>query len=229
MGEGCAFEGMTEAIAAGKVRFPAFTSHDIPFAMQVMREGKYDAVQLCFNYVDDEAAKEAIPLAKELDMGFIAMKPFGGGLLHNANTTIKYLSQFDNIIPDPGIEKLSEMEEIVQIIESGEKFTAEDAATVEKMKAELGSRWCHKCDYCKPCAQGINISSVLTMESMVKRLPYARVMTFLEENMANASGCTQCGECMPRCPYNLNIPMLIKEKLIIWNEYLNSNKQIFSH
>ena len=84
MSEGGAYEGLTEAIRVGKVRFAAFSSHSIPTAMEIMREGKFAAVQLPFNYVDDEAAKEAIPLAKELDTGFIAMKPFGGGQLSDA-------------------------------------------------------------------------------------------------------------------------------------------------
>ncbi|MCL2159939.1 MAG: aldo/keto reductase, partial [Oscillospiraceae bacterium] len=111
-GEGGAYEGLMEAVRAGKVRFPAFSSHNIPLSIEIMREGKFAAVQLPFNYIDDEAAKEAIPLAKELDMGFIAMKPFGGGLLGDARLSIGYLSQFEGIVPDPGIEKLSEIEEI---------------------------------------------------------------------------------------------------------------------
>jgi len=171
--EGGAYEGLMEAVRAGKVRFPAFSSHSIPFAIRIMKEGKFAAVQLPFNYIDDEAAKEAIPLAKELDMGFIAMKPFGGGLLSDVKLSIKYLACFDSIVPDPGIEKLSEMEEIVRIIDSGEKFTEADATTIEKIKAELGDHWCHRCDYCQPCPQSAVISTVLVVESSIKRLSYA--------------------------------------------------------
>ncbi|MCL2068649.1 MAG: aldo/keto reductase, partial [Oscillospiraceae bacterium] len=128
--EGGAYEGMQDAISAGKVRFAAFSSHSIPLSLKIMREGKFAAVQLPFNYVDDDAANEAIPLAKELDMGFIAMKPFGGGLLGDARMSIGYLMQFDSIVPDPGIEKLSEIEEIVSIVNSGGKFTEADAKEI---------------------------------------------------------------------------------------------------
>ena len=174
-GENGAHEGMQEAVRAGKVRFPAFSSHSIPLAMGIMRKHDFYMVQIPFNYVDDTAAEEIIPLAKELDMGFIAMKPFGGGLLSDANLSIKYLSQFDSIVPDPGIEKLSEMEEIVRIVESGEKFSPADAAAIEKAKTELGDHWCHRCDYCQPCPQKIRISGVLTVESAIKRMPFDRV------------------------------------------------------
>ena len=223
MGEGGAFEGMMEAVSAGKVRFPAFSSHSIPAAVHIMREGKFAAVQLPFNYVDDEAAKEAIPLAKELGMGFIAMKPFGGGLLNDANLSIKYLSQFDSIVPDPGVEKLSEMEEIVRIVELGEKLSAADALAIEKMKVELGSSWCHRCDYCQPCRQKISISGVLTIESMFKRMLFPRVNSMSGKNMENARTCVKCRDCVERCPYNLDIPELITEKLDIWDRYVAEN------
>ena len=224
MSEGGAFEGMLEAIRAGKIRFPAFSSHDIGTALQLMRSGKFDAVQLAFNYIEDEAAKEAIPLAKELDMGFIAMKPFGGGLLCDAKLSIRYLSQFDGIVPDPGIEKLSEMEEIVRIVNSGEKFSAEDAAAIAKIRAEVGETWCRRCDYCKPCPKEIGISTVFSVESFIKRLPFRRIMGFVEKDMSAARSCDACRTCVPRCPYNLDIPELIKEKIAIWDRYLAQNK-----
>ena len=223
MGEGGAFEGMMEAVRSGKVRFPAFSSHSIPAALHIMREGKFAAVQLPFNYVDDEAAKEAIPLAKELGMGFIAMKPFGGGLLNDANLSIKYLAQFDSIVPDPGVEKLSEMEEIVRIVESGAKLSDSDAAAIEKMRAELGASWCHRCDYCQPCPQKISISGVLTVESMIKRMPPQRAVAMSGRNMDTARTCINCRECVKKCPYNLDIPELIKDKLGIWDRFVANN------
>jgi len=223
MSEGGAFEGMMEAIRAGKVRFPGFTSHSITVATQIMRDGKFDAVQLPFNFIDTEAADEAIPLAKKLDMGFIAMKPLGGGRLDNIKLAIKYISSYENIIPDPGIERLSEMEEIIRIVESGEKYTEKDAALTEEIRTELGSKWCHRCDYCQPCPQGIGISAVLTVDSQMKRLPFQRVYAMASQNMKTALECTNCRQCVGRCPYKLEVPDLIKEKLILWDEYVKAN------
>ncbi len=217
--EGGAWEGMEEAVRAGKVRFPAFSSHSVPMALKMMREGKFAAVQLPINYIDDEAEKEAIPLAKELDMGFIAMKPFGGGLLNDAKLSLAYLSQFDGIVPDPGIEKLSEIEEIVRIVEANKPFTAEDAEAIEKAKKELGGVWCHRCDYCQPCPQKIGISTVLTVESFIKRIPRERVVAMVGNAMAAARTCVECRKCVGKCPYNLNIPELMKEKVSLWDAY----------
>ena len=198
MAEGGAFEGMMEAVRAGKVRFPAFSSHSVPLAMEIMKTEQFAAVQLPFNYVDVEAANEAIALAKALDMGFIAMKPFGGGLLHDAKLSMKYLAQFDGIVPDPGIEKLSELKEIISIVESGEGLSAQDEARIEEIKREMGDRWCHRCDYCQPCPQKISISGVLAVESLIKRMPYPVVVAMGQKNMEAAKGCVGCRECVAR-------------------------------
>ena len=222
--EGGAYEGLEEAVRTGKVRFPAFSSHNIPVSLQAMRGGKFAAVQLPFNYINDEAAEEAIPLAKELDIGFIAMKPFGGGLLSDAKLSIKYLMQFDSIVPDPGIEKLCEMEEIARIVESGEKFNSKDAEAIERVKKETGSYWCHRCGYCQPpCPQKIGISMALNVESFMKRMPYNRVHAMMAPGMETAKGCTKCRACVDKCPYNLDIPELIKEKLAVWDKYTVEN------
>jgi len=223
-GEEGAFEGLCEAIKAGKVRFPGFSSHNIPLASKIMNEKRFDMVQLPFNFIDDTAAKTAIPLAKELDMGFIAMKPFGGGLLIDANLAIKYLYQFDGIVPDPGFENLSQVREILEIINSGQKFSEAEKEAVEKLKLEMGGTWCHRCDYCQPCPKKIVISAVLTVESITKRMIFERANAFLGSSMENARDCDECKACVARCPYDLEIPKLIKEKLVVWDRYVSEHK-----
>ena len=220
-GAGGAYAGLVEAMRVGKVRFPAFSSHNVGTALRVMKEQDLAAVQLPFNFVDQEALKEAIPLAIKLNMGFIAMKPLGGGLLDNANLAIKYLMQFESVVPDPGIERLSEMVEIVSIVNSGEKLTAVELEAIEAIRKQTTGSWCHRCDYCQPCPEKINISQVLALESLIKRMTRERVVAFASKSFESARGCTECGECIQKCPYNLEVPKLIKDKLAIWDEYLS--------
>ena len=218
MAAGGSMEGLDAAVKAGKVRFPAFSSHSIPLAMEIMKTNRFAAVQLPFNFVDDAAAEEAIPLAKKLDIGFIAMKPMGGGLLDNAGLAFRYLMSFDSIVPDPGIEKIEEIREIIDIVNRKEALSDEDKKEIEKFKKEFGASWCHRCDYCQPCPQDIGISSALCITSAFKRMPEDRARGFVGPAIEKARTCIECRECVKRCPYNLDIPVLLKEKIAIWDK-----------
>jgi predicted aldo/keto reductase-like oxidoreductase len=217
LGPGGAYEGLAEAVKAGKVRFPAFSGHSIPVALELMKSGKFAAVQLPFNYIDYTAEDEAIPLAEQLDMGFIAMKPMGGGLLDNAELSFRYLLQFDSIVPDPGIEKIEELREIIAITEKNPALTEGDKKEIRNLRAEFGPSWCHRCDYCQPCPQGIAISMALCTKSSVKRFTPDRSQAMIGPAIEKARTCLECGDCMARCPYHLNIPKLLKENIAYWD------------
>jgi len=215
--QGGSYEGLMEAVKSGKVRFPGFSTHSLDLCIEIMKSGKFDVVQFPFNFIDNAAAKEAIPLAKKLDIGFLAMKPMGGGRLDDASLAFRYLLQFDNIIPDPGIEKIEEIREIVLLAEKKDALTEEDKKTIEKMRTEFGATWCHRCDYCQPCPRGIDISWVLSAESCEKRFTLERFKQMLGPSVEKAATCLNCRQCVSRCPYDLDIPALLKEKIAFYN------------
>jgi len=210
---GGSYEGLMEAVKSGKARFPGFSTHSLELCIEIMKSGKFASVQFPFNFIDNAAEKEAIPLAKELDIGFIAMKPMGGGRLDDAGLAFRYLLQFDSIVADPGIEKIEEIREIAQLVKSSPAFTAQDKEAIEKLRAGFTDKWCHRCDYCQPCPQGIDISWVLSAESCEKRFTPERFKQMLGPSVEKALTCVECGQCVSRCPYHLQIPQLIKENI----------------
>jgi predicted aldo/keto reductase-like oxidoreductase len=225
MGADGAFEGMIDAVKAGKVRFPAFSSHNVSIALEIMKTEQFFAVQLPYNFIDTESEKEAIPLAGKLDMGFIAMKPMGGGMLDDAGLAFRFLAETKGIIPDPGIENSKQIHEIAGIVSSGQKLSSEDKMKIAEYRSALGPVWCHRCDYCQPCSQDIGISLVLGVKSAFKRMPAERAVMMTENALQKARDCLECGECTKRCPYNLDIPALLKEAVLWWDKEVPKNVQ----
>ena len=84
--EGGALEAAVVARDAGKVRFIGFTGHKKPayhlHTIETARKNgfTFDTVQMPVNVFDahyDSFAEQVIPVARELDMGVLAMKTFG--------------------------------------------------------------------------------------------------------------------------------------------------------
>ncbi len=220
MGPDGAFEGMVQAIRQGKVRFPGFTSHILSVAARMISTDRFHTVQVPFNFIDHQALDEVIPLARERQMGIIAMKPLGGGLLDNARLCFRYLSQYPDLVPDPGIERIEELRQILAVSKSEGKLTEAENKEIEDYRRMLGKTWCHRCDYCQPCPEGIPISMVLAAKSFARRMPFEAAVRFVGDPLKKAENCSECGTCVERCPYGLDIPVLLKDRRASWEFFL---------
>ena len=105
-----------EAKRMGTVRHIGVTSHSLDMSIELVKSDYFETIMFPLNFVTSEAADKLLPLAREHDVGYIAMKPLAGGALQNATIAFKYLMQFPDAVPIPGIEKVEEIEEIVDII-----------------------------------------------------------------------------------------------------------------
>jgi predicted aldo/keto reductase-like oxidoreductase len=201
-----------KARAAGLVKHIGITSHQIDVAKEAVTSGRFETIMFPFNFVTSEAADELLPLAQKHDVGFIVMKPLSGGMIDNPKIAFKYLFQFPDIVAIPGIEKVHEIEEIVKILEGPKTITAAELEEMQKLKQELGTRFCHRCDYCQPCSEDIAMSTVMMYPSLVRRLPPEHLFSgFWGQIVEKADTCTECGECEERCPYHLPIRDLLAE------------------
>jgi predicted aldo/keto reductase-like oxidoreductase len=216
-GPGGSLEAAQEALQAGKIRHIGISGHNLDVMMKAVRSGLFETIQFPFNYVTREPADELIPLARAHDVGFIGMKPFAGGMLGDATLSIKYVLQFDSVVPDPGIEAVKEIEEIVAIVESGDwVLTPQELQQIEARRAELGTQFCRQCGYCQPCPEGVSISMVMITQGMWKLWPQETFLEWMGEVIDGARNCVQCGECETKCPYQLPIREMIAENIAFY-------------
>ena len=214
LGPDGAMEAAQEALRAGKIRHIGITSHSMEVALKAVPSGYFETIQFPFNFVTHEPASELVPVAKRHDVGFIAMKPLAGGLLDDANLAIKYLLQFENVVPDPGIEKVDEIEEIVEIANGPWELAPGERQEIERTRARVGTRFCRRCEYCQPCPQGVRIPVMMNLRSFWKRFPAERFFTgWVAEAVASAENCSECGECEEKCPYHLPIREMLGENI----------------
>ena len=227
LGTDGAMEAAQEALRAGKIRHIGITSHSMDVALKAVPSGLFETIQFPFNFITNEAAAELLPLARKHDLGFIAMKPFAGGLLDDANLAIKYLLQFDTVVPDPGIERIEEIEEIVGIVNGPWELTPRERREMERIRAEVGTRFCRRCGYCQPCPEGVHIVVVMNLHSFWKRFPPEVSMTGWAATAAETvRQCVQCGECEEKCPYGLPIREMLTENLAFYDQVISRARRI---
>jgi predicted aldo/keto reductase-like oxidoreductase len=223
LGPDGALEAARQAVQAGKVRHIGITSHSMDVALKAVPLGHFETIQFPFNFVTSEPADSLLPLARRHDLGFIAMKPLAGGMLDDARLCIKYLLQFDGVVPDPGIQRLEEIEEIAAIVAGSWALASEEWQAIERIRAEVGTHFCRRCGYCEPCPQGVRISTVMNLESFWKRMPIERMRDgWIAEAAATARDCIQCGECEDKCPYHLPIRDMIVENIEFYEKALQA-------
>ncbi len=209
-----AMEAAQSALTQGKIRHIGISSHSMDIALRAVASDLFETLQFPFNFVINEAAQELLPLAVKHDVGFIAMKAFAGGMLHDAALAIKFLLEHETVLPDPGVQAIEEIEEIVALVQGSCRLSCEERERIERLRNEVGSRFCRRCGYCLPCSQDVNIPLVMNFEAIWARMPRKDVVDGrFADAISAAENCARCGECETRCPYHLPIREMIEESI----------------
>lgn len=208
------YEYMLEAKKQGKIRHIGVTAHKLAVAMECVESGLYETLQFPFSYLSSEKDIELVNACKKADMGFIAMKGLAGGLIHNSKAAMAFMTQFDNVLPIWGIQKMEELEEWLAFMNETPAYDEELRAYVEQEKKELSGDFCRGCGYCMPCPAGIMINNCARMSLMLRRSPSKAWLTEeMQAEMAKIENCLNCRQCVSKCPYELNTPELLRKNL----------------
>ena len=215
------YAGLVEAQKRGYTRFIGITNHRLHVAMQAAQDGKFDTVQFPFNYLSSDKDIELVETCKKNDVGFIAMKALSGGLITDARLTFTHMRQYENAVPIYGVQKMSELEQFLELEKNPPVFDAEMEAAIARDRVELAGNFCRACGYCMPCPMGINIPESARMEFLLRRSPYQRFLSkATQEQMEKITSCINCGHCKSKCPYELDTPVLLRRNLADYRQFL---------
>lgn len=219
----------------GKARLIGMSGHRVPVALDAVNSGRIDVLMFPVNPAFDalpgeltlEAAKQGVtrdrlgPTRKELyqacavrGVGLVAMKPYGGGVLFSsANPSsivltpvqcLNYaLSQPGVSTVIPGCKNAAEMKAALAFLEASDEekdYSAISDSSLWKLKGN-----CVYCNHCLPCPVGIDIGMTIRLaDTAGYRLDEAAV-AYYEALPVKASECNECGECVERCPFGVDI------------------------
>lgn len=209
---GGALEGLLEAKAAGKIRHIGMTGHSVEAFERMLELDWVETYMFPYNIVENQG-EELIRKCEERGIGFIAMKPLAGGAIEAADLAIRFICNNPAVtVVIPGMYDLKEIEMNLHAAENTAPLSDEELAAIDAIRKELGNNFCRRCNYCQPCAKGINISGVFLLQGYLDRYGLGDWAKKRYEGFSVKAGeCIDCGACESRCPYNLPIRKMLKE------------------
>lgn len=215
------YAGLIEAREKGVIRYIGMTQHSREWAFEVVRSGLYDTMQYPVSYISSPEDMALIDLCREHNVGLIGMKSLSGGLITQAKPAFAFLRQFENLVPIWGIQRMEELEEILELDANPPALDDEMMAIIERDRKDLAADFCRACGYCLPCRAEIPIPMAARMGLLLRRMPYQQFLTpEWHENMMRINKCNNCGHCFQHCPYNLDTPALLRRMLREYEEFV---------
>jgi len=197
-------------------------------------------IQLNYLDEEYQAGVKGLKYAKGKGLDIIIMEPLKGGrVVNNVSQPIKdimnrseekkapiewalrYVWSFSEVsIILSGMSEMSHVRENIVLSDKGHvnNLTDEDIEILKdvdryyKQKIKVD---CTDCKYCMPCPVGVNIPTCFELyndASMFDDIEGVGKMynRFVGDDK-KASKCVSCGQCVEKCPQNINIPEKLKE------------------
>ena len=232
--------GLAQVLDDGRVRHVGASTHgSLEVVMAAIATPIFSFINLHYYFFNQRNAA-AIELAHQRDLGVFIISPADkGGQLYTPPERLTALcAPFEPLgltyrwlLSDPRITTLSvgpavpaELDWPLQMADSTAPLSAEEQTAldtlVQTQQTALGSEHCRQCYACLPCPEAIHIPEVLRLRNLAVAFDMNQFGQYRYGMFERAghwfpgnkgSRCTDCGDCLPRCPEQLDIPTLLRD------------------
>jgi predicted aldo/keto reductase-like oxidoreductase len=228
---------LKEARKQGKLDYIGISGHSHFILAKAMRTGEFDMIMVPFNIINRDATEELLPLAKELDIGVVVMKPFGGpNFLLTAREVWGYRvperAEFNHIFGEGTAKTERALKYIlahdvhtmvpgfstVEEVESAARIGSEFAGLTQQEKADLRygelppPPFCRECGLCMPCPDGLDMPLILGLDKYYTFHGITNWSKEVYERLnTKVDSCTKCTKCEQKCPYKLPIIQMLNQ------------------
>lgn len=213
-----------------KAKAICISTHEPKVGMQAAKSGKFDLVVIQVNISNNAmpGRDKMLATCSRENVGVIAMKPFAGGKLLQRNSvriaqyqrggnalkkkiplnitpmqSVSYaLSQIGVVCTVPGVKSVSELEESLHYLTATNE--ERDYSSVIHEFDEYIAGQCVYCNHCLPCPSDIDIGKINRLIDTFQE-SNQKIMHEYQALSAHASDCIQCGKCVERCPFDVEV------------------------
>jgi predicted aldo/keto reductase-like oxidoreductase len=216
----------------GKTRYIGFSGHTVATSLQAVESGRIDVLMFPINMASHAVPdkNELFTACVDRRVGLVAMKPFAGGRLLQSNDTLDFrftqtggpplqFEKPDALTPIRCISYVLEQTGVSTVVpgckdtdQLSDALSYWNATAEEKDFSGVLTHFkehvtgeCVYCNHCLPCPSHIDIGQTLRLLDMVRDPLREDLIAAYDALPSNASECIQCGDCIERCPYGVDV------------------------
>jgi predicted aldo/keto reductase-like oxidoreductase len=209
----------------GRIGYIGGSGHDPSMVIKAINSGLFDVFMFPVNIVghNSEKIRALCQACVDRNVGLVAMKPyFGGTLLYvDGKVTsitpaqcLAYVLSLPVSTTVPGPKNAQELRATLHYLEATDEEKNYRPA-IASMYRDLAGH-CVYCNHCLPCPQNIEIGMTILLTDWAHGGVSDELIGYYSSLPVKASECTECGVCMERCPFEVDVITKMREAVEIF-------------